>query len=109
MYILKNAKNQHFQKDKYKKQTEINMAKKFKVKSYDPYQLYDIIMKENGIDYTYSGIFHYYCMKYIMSHHSTFHKIYTDFKNGKISEKEYDENYDAFINAVYDKNPWLEV
>ena len=84
------------------------MAKKFKVKSYEPYQLYDIL-REKCVDCEYSGMFHYYCMKYIMSHHSTFHKIYTDYMNGNISEKEYYENYDAFIQAVYDKNPWLEV
>ena len=83
------------------------MAKKFKVKSYEPYQIYDIL-RDKGFDCEYSGMFHYYSMKYIMSHHSTFHKIYTDYINGKMSEKEYYENYDAFIQAVYDKNPWLE-
>ena len=83
------------------------MAKKFKVKSYEPYQIYDIL-RDKGVDCEYSGMFHYYCMKYIMSHHSTFHKIYTDFLNGNISEKEYYENYDSFIQSVYDKNPWLE-
>lgn len=99
-------KNQHFEKDKYKNKLII-MAKKFKVKSYEPYQIYDIL-RDKGFDCAYSGMFHYYCMKYIMNHHSTFNKIYTDYKNGKISEKEYDENYDAFIQSVYDKNPWLE-
>lgn len=84
------------------------MARNFKVKSYNPYQLYDIITEAKGVDSTYSGMFNYYCLKYIISHHTTFRKIYTDFKNGKISQKEYEENYDAFINAVYEKNPWLE-
>ena len=83
------------------------MAKKFKVKSYEPYQIYDIL-RDKGVDCEYSGMFHYYGMKYIMSHHSTFHKIYTDYMKGKMSEKEYYENYDAFIQSVYDKNPWLE-
>ena len=83
------------------------MAKKFTVKSYEPYQIYDIL-RQKCVDCEYSGMFHYYGMQYIMSHHSTFHKIYTDYMKGKMSEKEYYENYDAFIHAGYNKNPWLE-
>ena len=81
---------------------------KFKIKRYQPYQLYDKIRYIHGDIDLNDARFNHYCLEYLICKHAKFSKIHKDFLNGLISIEDYDELRDQFMDAVYESNPWLE-
>ena len=73
----------------------------YRVKTYQPYDIYD---KCNLCDI---GQLKAVAIMYIITHHTTFIKIYKDFKKGNIDSFKYRAHRLAFDKAMYEANPWL--